>query len=181
MTGAQLTEQTVVVIGGSSGIGFETARCAREEGAYVILTARNADRLQAAGLELGASIAAFDATDPGRLRRFFDELPSPIDHLVLRGRDFRLPLETARLAVGKVRPGGSVLFLGHDDGTEGSLSGALQAMTSSLALELAPVRVNLILVEVGPTDVAAVAVRLMADSSITGAIWPLRTSSISSV
>ena len=35
----ELLGQTVVVIGGSSGIGFETARCARVEGAKVILTA----------------------------------------------------------------------------------------------------------------------------------------------
>ena len=54
-----LTGQTVLVIGGSSGIGLETARRARAEGADVIITARNADRLQSAGLELGASIAAF--------------------------------------------------------------------------------------------------------------------------
>ena len=35
-----LTGQIVVVIGGSSGIGFETARHARAEGARVILTGR---------------------------------------------------------------------------------------------------------------------------------------------
>src|SRR5262249_20746125 len=37
----QLLGQTVVVIGGSSGIGLETARCARAEGAAVVLTGRN--------------------------------------------------------------------------------------------------------------------------------------------
>jgi NAD(P)-dependent dehydrogenase (short-subunit alcohol dehydrogenase family) len=64
--------QTVVVIGGSAGIGLETARRAREEGADVILTARDPDRLHRVGLELGAaSIAAFDATDFERLGRFF--------------------------------------------------------------------------------------------------------------
>src|ERR1700732_5080311 len=59
----QLVGQTLVVIGGSSGIGLETARRAREEGADVIITARNPDRVHRVGLELGASIAAFDATD----------------------------------------------------------------------------------------------------------------------
>ena len=43
----QLTGQTVVVLGGSSGIGLETARRARDEGADVILTARDPDRLHA--------------------------------------------------------------------------------------------------------------------------------------
>src|SRR4029450_10339394 len=74
-----LLGQTLVVIGGSAGIGLETARLAREEGAEVIITARNPDRLHHVGLEFGASIAAFDAIDFDRLGGFFDELPTPID------------------------------------------------------------------------------------------------------
>src|SRR5580700_8636756 len=80
-----LLGQTVMVIGGSSGIGLETARLARANGADIILTARNPDRLHRVGLELGASIAAFDATDFGRLGRFFDALPAPIDHVLVTG------------------------------------------------------------------------------------------------
>ena len=80
-----LLGQTVLVIGGSSGIGLETARLARAQGAGIILTARDPDRLHRAGLELGASIAAFDATDFDRLERFFDALPAPIDHLLVTG------------------------------------------------------------------------------------------------
>src|SRR5215468_3545408 len=83
--GRDLLGQTVLVIGGSSGIGLETARLARARGADIILTARNPDRLHRAGLELGASIAAFDATDFDRLDRFFDALPTPIDHLLVTG------------------------------------------------------------------------------------------------
>ncbi|HEY3189615.1 MAG TPA: SDR family NAD(P)-dependent oxidoreductase, partial [Solirubrobacteraceae bacterium] len=123
---AELAGQTVVVIGGSSGIGLETARRARAEGADVIITARDPDRLHRVGLELGASIAAFDAADFHRLERFFDGLPGPIDHLLLSGggpyyapfaeidfdkarrnldAHFWLPLQLARLAMNKVRPG----------------------------------------------------------------------------
>jgi NAD(P)-dependent dehydrogenase (short-subunit alcohol dehydrogenase family) len=80
-----LLGQTVVVIGGSSGIGLETARLARAKGAAVIITARDPDRLHRVGLELGASIAAFDATDFDRLDRFFDALSTPIDHLLVTG------------------------------------------------------------------------------------------------
>jgi NAD(P)-dependent dehydrogenase (short-subunit alcohol dehydrogenase family) len=80
----ELAGQTVVVIGGSSGIGLETARRAREEGATVILTARDPDRLQRVGRELAASIAAFDATDFRRLGSFFDELPTAIDHVLVK-------------------------------------------------------------------------------------------------
>jgi len=48
----ELAGQTVVLIGGSAGIGLETARRARAEGADVILTGRNRDRLAARGESL---------------------------------------------------------------------------------------------------------------------------------
>jgi NAD(P)-dependent dehydrogenase (short-subunit alcohol dehydrogenase family) len=169
----QLRGQTVLVIGGSSGIGLETARRAREEGAELILTARNADRLQAAGLELRASIAAFDTTDFDQLGRFFDELPSLVDHVLVTGpgpyyaslteldieearRDvdthLLLLMQVARNAVGKVRAGGTLLFMGATGGRRtaprnslnAALTAAQPALTKSLALELAPIRVNLI-------------------------------------
>src|SRR6516225_7790129 len=61
----ELLGQTVVVIGGSAGIGLETARRARAEGAKLILTGRNSEPLQRAASELNAlSTAAFDAADP---------------------------------------------------------------------------------------------------------------------
>ena len=64
----ELAGQTVVVIGGSAGIGLETARRAREEGAEVILTGRNAERLKQVTADVGArEVAAFDATDPAAL------------------------------------------------------------------------------------------------------------------
>ena len=47
----ELAGQSVVVIGGSSGIGLETARRARA-GADVILAARDPERLRRVGLEL---------------------------------------------------------------------------------------------------------------------------------
>ena len=168
-----LLGQTVLVIGGSSGIGLETARLARTRGADIILTARDPDRLHRAGLELGASIAAFDATDFDRLERFFQALPAPIDHLLVTGpgpyyaplaefdldaarRDvdahLLLPLQVARDAASKVRPGGTLLFMGGTSGRRtaaglafiAALTAALPALTKSLALEVAPVRVNLI-------------------------------------
>jgi NAD(P)-dependent dehydrogenase (short-subunit alcohol dehydrogenase family) len=170
----QLAGQTVVVIGGTSGIGLETARRARAEGADVIITARDPDRLRRVGLELGArSTAAFDATDFERLRRFFAELPSPVDHVLVTGpgpyyaplaefdiekarRDVEahllLPLQVARDAASKLRPGGTLLFMGGTGGRStapglafiSALTAALPALTKNLALEIAPVRVNLI-------------------------------------
>src|SRR5438128_10944863 len=81
----ELAGQTVVVIGGSSGIGLETARLARGKGAQVILTARDPDRLQRVGRELSATIAAFDATEFERLRRFFEELTTPNHYMLVTG------------------------------------------------------------------------------------------------
>jgi len=79
-----LPGQTVVVIGGSAGIGLETARRARAEGADVILTGRDPDRLEKAAADVGAlRTVAFDATDPAALDRFFHELPAPIDHVMV--------------------------------------------------------------------------------------------------
>src|SRR6516225_12430769 len=82
----ELLGQTVVVIGGSAGIGLETARQARAEGAKLILTGRNPEPLQRAASELDAlSTVAFDATDFERLGAFFDTLPTPIDHVLVTG------------------------------------------------------------------------------------------------
>src|SRR5436305_7050727 len=82
----ELLGQTVVLIGGSAGIGLETARRARSEGAEVVLTGRNAERLAQAARDVGArSTAAFDVNDAASLKRFFDELPEPIDHVLVTG------------------------------------------------------------------------------------------------
>jgi NADP-dependent 3-hydroxy acid dehydrogenase YdfG len=90
----ELLGQIVVVIGGSAGIGLETARRARAEGADVILTGRDPERLQHAAKKLGAlSSAAFDAADPDRLARFYQDLTTPIDHIMV--------------TAGRVREGGS--------------------------------------------------------------------------
>jgi NAD(P)-dependent dehydrogenase (short-subunit alcohol dehydrogenase family) len=171
---SQMQGQTVVVIGGSAGIGLETARRARAEGADVILTARNPERLERAAHELGAlSSSAFDANDTRQLGQFFADLPTPIDHVLVtagephyqalaqmdfsRARRFLdehliLPLRVARNAVGNVRPGGSLLFIGGTGArrpavglTLGSaVTVALPALVASLALEIAPIRANFI-------------------------------------
>ena len=170
----QLAGQTVVVIGGSAGIGLETARRARAEGAAVILAGRNQDRLRQAGLEVGAQrTAAFDANDTAALERFFQELPAPIDHVLvtaggpryvplleMSADDVRealaghvvLALQVARCAAGKMRSGGTLLFMGgtggrrisRDLGIVSAATAVLPPFTAALALELAPVRVNLI-------------------------------------
>src|SRR6202142_32035 len=177
----ELLGQTVVVIGGRAGLGFETARRARSEGAKVILTGRSPEPLQRAASELEAmSTAAFDATNPAALERFFGDLPAMIDHVMVTaggphyGRilemDFEqarraldghplLMLQVARNAAHKVRPGGTLVFMGGTGGRRPRIGlGIVPAGTAGPpappprpapprappGLELAPVRVNLI-------------------------------------
>jgi NAD(P)-dependent dehydrogenase (short-subunit alcohol dehydrogenase family) len=169
-----LLGQTVVVIGGSSGIGLETARSARAEGAQIVLTGRDPERLRNAAADLGAQRhAAFDAHDPDHLDAFFRSLPAPVDHvLVTAGGPYyaplvdmdmtdatryvadhvRLTLEVARHAARTVRPGGALLLMSGTGGRRPAvgisltalLTAGLPALTANLALELAPVRVNLV-------------------------------------
>ena len=173
-TQPKLLGQTLVVIGGSSGIGLETARLARVEGADLVITARNPERLEVAARELEPrSTATFDATDLTRLERFFADLPGPIDHvMVTAGSPAYMPLDsmdlnearrafderlsvtlgTALFTRGKIRSGGSLLFIGGTGGRRpgtgmaivGALTAASPALVANLALELAPTRVNLI-------------------------------------
>jgi NAD(P)-dependent dehydrogenase (short-subunit alcohol dehydrogenase family) len=166
-----LEGQTVAVLGGTAGIGLETARLARAEGAELILTARSPDRLRDVGAELEARTAAFDVTDFEQVERFFEELEAPIDHVLVTGpgpyyallQDFSiaeaqrdvgshllLPILIAKHAGRRVR--GSLLFMSGTGGRRtapglamiGSLTAAMPTLTKNLALEVAPIRVNLI-------------------------------------
>ncbi|WP_405891310.1 SDR family oxidoreductase [Streptomyces sp. NBC_01527] len=169
-----LADQTVVVIGASAGIGLETARQVRACGGQVVLVGRNPERLQQVALELHPlGTVAFDATDTDRLKQFFQDLPGPVDHvMVTAGGPFYLPLESMNLADArrafderlamtlavalysrdKVRAGGTLLFIGGTGGRRpgvgmtvmSAVTAALPALTANLALELAPIRVNLI-------------------------------------
>jgi NAD(P)-dependent dehydrogenase (short-subunit alcohol dehydrogenase family) len=200
----------------------------------VILAARDAGRLECAARELGAlRSAAFDATDAKALERFFDELPAPVDHVMVTAAgayyaplaeiDFDqaqrevdghlwLPIRVALHAVGKVRPGGTLIFVGGTAArhpgigltVSGALTVALPALIGNLALEVAPIRVNLIAAGfvdtplsarllgdqldarrdelratlpvrrvIGPEDIAALAVHLMANTAVTGATFDI--------
>jgi NAD(P)-dependent dehydrogenase (short-subunit alcohol dehydrogenase family) len=169
-----LAGHVVVVIGGSSGMGLETARRSRAEGADVIITGRDPARLERAAAEVGAAgTAAFDAADRAALGRFIDGLPATVDHVMVTAggpyyaplaelehdravRDFEmhlwLPVALAQRMAGRVPPGGSLVFIGGTGGRRPgpglalmtAMTAALPALTANLALELAPVRVNLI-------------------------------------
>jgi NAD(P)-dependent dehydrogenase (short-subunit alcohol dehydrogenase family) len=169
----KLAGQKVLVIGASSGIGLATARLARRSGAELVLAALDEHKLGDVGRELEAPVSAFDVLEPGRVERFFGELDAPVDHVLLTGpgpyyarleeldferatRDVEahlfLPLRVGREAVGRVRAGGTLLFMSAIAGRRvapglavtPALTAAMPAMAKTMALELAPIRVNII-------------------------------------
>lgn len=171
---------TVIILGGSSGIGLATAQAAQAAGAKVVITGRDAARLENARVALGGNADArlLDAADEAGTRDLFAGLPA-IDHvfitagqLVLDGKlapataslhpalDTRFwgALYAAKYAAPKIRPGGSITFM---SGTASrrplpgasvatASCGAVDAFARALALDLAPIRVNTI--QPGYTD-----------------------------
>lgn len=66
MRSDQLANKSIVVVGGTSGLGFSAARAFIMAGAKVVIVGRDKDKVEAARKELGANCLGFaaDATDP---------------------------------------------------------------------------------------------------------------------
>jgi len=129
-----LEQQTVVVLGGSSGVGLEVVRRAAAAGARVIAVARDGKRLGAALEGVGGLVSgvALDATDRSALDAFFAQV-STVDHLVLtlsggegagpfdkldlaalrRGFEAKFwpQLQAAQAGLSALRSGGSITFV----------------------------------------------------------------------
>ncbi|SDZ51047.1 SDR family oxidoreductase [Herbiconiux ginsengi] len=170
-----LSGSTVVVLGGSSGIGFAVARAVVAAGARVVIASSSAARVEAAVAQLGPTAGghAVDASDSVALDTFFAAV-GPFDHLVYTAagtltpvpltdytaeaaRDFfslRLVsgLDAVRAALPTLAPSGSITLTSgsaaHRSGAGWVLgaaaSGAMISATRSLAVELAPIRVNVV-------------------------------------
>lgn len=176
----KLAQTTVVILGGSSGIGFATAQAAQAEGATVIITGRDPARLARALATLGQGARGeqLDAVDEAATRAFFASLPA-LDHLFITAGTLVLDsglapdratlspaldtrfwgaLFAAKYAAPRMRAGGSITFM---SGTAGrrplpgaavatASCGAVDSFARALALDLAPLRVNTI--QPGYTD-----------------------------
>lgn len=168
----QLKDRRVVIIGGSSGIGFVTAKLAQEYGANVTITGRSQDKLYQAANELGAvKTAIADISQEADIRQLFAGLES-VDHLIVLGgslasgkivdtplEELRRPITeriwgaiyAVRHAVPKMSSGSITLISGLFSSRPvagmavvAAAVGGIEAMTRALALELSPLRVNAI-------------------------------------
>ncbi len=72
----RLNDKVAVITGGTTGIGFATAKRFIDEGATVILTGRNPETLNAARAELGdrAEVIASDASKEDDVKRLFEQV-----------------------------------------------------------------------------------------------------------
>ncbi|MFI6562489.1 SDR family NAD(P)-dependent oxidoreductase [Streptomyces sp. NPDC050534] len=161
---------SVVVVGGTSGIGRELARVRAERGDEVVLTGRDAGRADAVAKEIGARGLALDLSRPRELAGALTDV-GRVDHLVLAGisRDENrateydisaaLRLVTLKLVgytevVHRLRPhmhddSAIVLFGGQAKErpypgatTVATVNAGVRGLVNTLAVELAPVRVN---------------------------------------
>lgn len=168
-----LTESTVVVIGGSSGIGLACARTAYEAGAHVVITGRSGSKLSQAKQRIGEDVSTFsaDAANESEMSALFEKIPH-VDHLIVaaaetvsasvteaRGGEMRSTVDTrlwggfhaAKHAATRMN-GGSITFISGTSSRRpypgsafvAASCGAIEAFARALALELAPTRVNVI-------------------------------------
>ncbi len=167
-----LSGKNVLVIGGSSGIGYATAAGALAEGAKVTIASRSEEKLRAAQASLQGRVQArrLDLGDTAEVDAFFDASPV-YDHIVVSGAAFKigtvrdLGLEDAYAAMNvkfwgayrvarkaSVAPGGSFVFVSGFLSRRpkpnmvliGAINAALEALAQGLALEMAPVRFNVV-------------------------------------
>lgn len=169
-----LNGKVVVIAGGSSGIGLSLAKLAARAGAYVHIVGRSAARLAMAQAALGSQITTHCADigvedEVAALVRDIDR----VDHLVttaasltfrpflqtenaeieaMLGSKFWGPIYLVRHLAPRMASNGSVTFYSglaaYKANPGGSIvaavNGALDGLARTLAIELAPIRVNVV-------------------------------------
>jgi len=156
------------VVGGSSGIGLATAELAKREGADVVIASRNAEKLSAAASKLGVKGIPADVTSDASVAHLFGECGT-VDHVAVTAAQLKTgPIKTVSMddvrstmegkfwgawrcaRSAEIRAGGSLTLVSGflsirprpNSAIVGAANGALESLARSLALDLAPVRVN---------------------------------------
>jgi len=169
-----LKGKRIVVIGGSSGFGLATAKAATKEGADVIIASRSIDKLERAKKDIGGNTTTkvLDTREESQLKAFFNEI-GKFDHLIVSGSVsspgscLGLSSELARMSFDSkfwgqyfavkygaphlAENGSIVLFSGVlsqrpelDTAVMSAVNCAVEGLARALAIELAPIRVNVI-------------------------------------
>ncbi|MDA1532866.1 MULTISPECIES: SDR family oxidoreductase [unclassified Bacillus cereus group] len=164
----------IVIIGGSSGIGFATAEQAIEQGAHVIIAGRSKEKLMVAQEVINNNhlqTYVLDNQDTNQLQDFFKKVGN-FDHLFTPGASYTLgPISaTNDIAessfIGKFWPqyyavkyaitflsnSGSIVLMSGAFSQRplkgapayGACNGAIESLGKALAVELAPIRVNVV-------------------------------------
>lgn len=169
-----LENKHVVIVGGGSGMGLGLAKAALDRGANVTIAGRSQERLDKANETLGnrARTASFDAGNADAAQDAYTSM-GPIDHLVTTAAALTyapigdIPLEAveqmlagkfwgpffaARFAAPSIREGGSITFFsglaayrpGPGTAVVAAVNAGLEGLAKALAVELAPLRVNVL-------------------------------------
>jgi NAD(P)-dependent dehydrogenase (short-subunit alcohol dehydrogenase family) len=163
---------SVLIVGGSGGLGREIARYYAERGDSVVITSRSVERAEQTASEIGGDTRglAVDLTEPETIEKALATV-GEVDHLVITAveqygntvKDFSIAdavraatvklvgyTEVARVLHERFRPGASIVLFGGlgklrpypgstmITATNGAVSGVMR----TLAVELAPIRVN---------------------------------------
>ncbi len=169
-----MTQRTIVVIGGTSGIGLEVAKAVVARGDRVVLTGRDQARADQIAASIGedATGLAVDISEPDSIASSLARV-GVVHGLVLAAierdansvRDYDIPratrlvtlklvgyTETVHALLDRLEPTvetGIVLFGGRakdapypGSTTVATINGGVEGLVHSMALELAPMRVN---------------------------------------
>ncbi|MDB5833771.1 MAG: short-chain dehydrogenase [Caballeronia sp.] len=162
--------KTVLIVGGSSGIGAAAAKAFAALGADVTIASRSQEKLDAVAADIGAHVrtAVIDTTDEASVDTFFSNA-GRFDHVVISaaqtpgGPVREMALSDAYAAMNskfwgayrvaravKITDSGSLTLVSgflsvrpnKSSVLQGAINAALEALARGLALELSPVRVN---------------------------------------
>jgi len=167
-----MSEHTVVVVGGTQGLGRDLARHYVEAGRRVVITGRNAERAAAVAAELGPDVgsAAFDLSEPATIAPALAGIGS-VDRLALAALDrdhntvadydaeraIRLVtlklvgyVETVHALLDRLTPDAAIVIYGGlaklrpypGSTTITTINHGVDGLVRTLVAELSPIRVN---------------------------------------
>ncbi len=171
---SEAVEGSVVVVGGTNGLGLKVARHYADAGRDVVITGRDASRAQAVAEDIGSSVTglALDLAEPDRIADSVTGIDR-VAHVVLVAierdpstvKDYDVAAatrlltlklvgytETIRALLPAMSEDSSIVLFGGSakdrpypgSTTVTTANGGIESMVRTLAVELAPMRINAI-------------------------------------